>query len=101
MTVKYYYCLLSLNNFFYSWIIHRNEQKKKAGKSHRADTRQFKKLKKNELLFVAQLQNKELNKCPYLRQQSERVEDNVNITEYIKKIMLIKESFDGRFSDFF
>ena len=75
--------------------------KSKAGGSHRADTPQFNELRKNELLFVTQLQNKELNKFPYLRQQSERVEDNVNFTENIKKIMLLQESFDGRFSDFF
>ena len=36
-------------------------------------------------LFVAQLQNKELSKFPYLRQQSECAEANVNFTEYIKK----------------
>ena len=36
-------------------------------------------------LFVAQLQNKKLRKFPYLTQQSECVEDNVNFTEYIKK----------------
>ena len=51
-------------------------------------------------LFVTQLQNKELSKFPYLRQQSECVENNVNFMEYTKKIMLLQESFDGRFSDF-
>ena len=67
--------------------------KRKAGESHRADTRQFNELRKNELSFVAQLQNKELNKCSYLRQQSKRVEDNVNFTEYIKKNHVITRVF--------
>ena len=67
--------------------------KSKAGGSHRADTRQFNELRKNELLFVTQLQNKELNKFPYLRQQSELVEDNVNFTEHIKKNHVITRIF--------
>ena len=58
--------------------------KRKAGGSHRAHTRQFNELSKNELLIVAQLKNKELSKFPYLRPQNKRVEDNVNFTEYIE-----------------
>ena len=56
--------------------------------------------KKKLKLLVAQLKNKELSQFPYLKQQSQCVKDNFNFAEYINKIRLLQELFDGRFSDF-